>query len=94
MEGVKTAVATLSSDMSWSLMISGLEEPITGNFEEQDGAAVINAKYQNFEISCRIFAGGEVVKPEGEALELTTASAAELESVFSALDESPVANMY
>lgn len=93
-EGVKTAVATLSSDMSWSLMISGLEEPITGNFEEQDGAAVINAKYQNFEISCRIFAGGEVVKPEGEALELTTASAAELESVFSALDESPVANMY
>ena len=82
-EGEQAAVLTLNSDLSWELMVNGLEGPVTGNFAMEDGAAVINAAYQNFTVSIRAHEGGEVVKPEGTVFELSTATEEELESLFS-----------
>ncbi len=69
----------------YSISTPYLPSDITGQFTVDGDAVVVTANFMGLNISIRTFEGGEVVKPEGETLELTQMTEEDLESLGTSL---------
>ena len=81
-------VAKISVDTSagtFSVESEYLPETITGTISFDGDDMVLATDFMGLHIETRTYQGGEVTKPEGEALELTTMSAEDFQDIFSSI---------
>ncbi len=70
---------------TYELNAQGLPSPISGTYSLTEQGIALTADFMGFSVGVTAYSGGTVEKPEGEILELTTASQEEVMEALGAL---------